>query len=105
MRKDRGHVLRRDKRRTGTNDRDKASKVQAHRTVPPQDGRKRSSACGGGGKLLLTGMPPDQVLIHAKTYVFEIPCWGANCWPGGNLDLKEILGPHTKFHGNVACGC
>ncbi|XP_074471053.1 estrogen receptor isoform X1 [Sebastes fasciatus] len=63
MRKDRGGVLRRDKRRTGTNDRDKASKDQEHRTVPPQDGRKRSSACGGGGKSLLAGMPPDQVLL------------------------------------------
>ncbi|XP_034756180.1 estrogen receptor isoform X1 [Etheostoma cragini] len=63
VRKDRGRVLRRDKRRTGTNDRDKASKDLAHRTVPPQDGRKRSSACGGGGKLLLTSMSPDQVLL------------------------------------------
>ncbi|XP_054474158.1 estrogen receptor [Anoplopoma fimbria] len=64
VRKDRGRVLRRDKRRTGTSDRDKASKDLEHRTVPPQDGRKRSSssACGGG-KSLLTNMPPDQVLL------------------------------------------
>ncbi|XP_029318580.1 estrogen receptor [Cottoperca gobio] len=63
VRKDRGRVLRRDKRRTGNSDRDKASKDQEHRTVPPQDGRRRSSACGGGVKSLLTGMPPDQVLL------------------------------------------
>ncbi|XP_042359656.1 estrogen receptor [Plectropomus leopardus] len=64
VRKDRGRVLRRDKRRTGTSDRDKASKDLEHRTAPPQDGRKRSSssACGGG-KSSLTGMPPDQVLL------------------------------------------
>lgn len=72
MRKDRGGVLRRDKRRTGTNDRDKASKDQEHRTVPPQDGRKRSSACGGGGKSLLAGMPPDQVLIHVETSIHQL---------------------------------
>ncbi|XP_059212175.1 estrogen receptor isoform X1 [Centropristis striata] len=67
VRKDRGRVLRRDKRRTGTTDRDKAFKDLEHRTAPPQDGRRRSSssssACGGGGKSTLTGMPPDQVLL------------------------------------------
>ncbi|XP_040015780.2 estrogen receptor isoform X1 [Gasterosteus aculeatus] len=72
VRKDRGRVLRRDKRRTGLGDRDKASKDLEHRTVPSQDARKRSSsnsnsssssgACGGG-KSFLTSMPPDQVLL------------------------------------------
>lgn len=64
VRKDRGRVMRRDKRRTGTSDRDKASKGQEHRTVPPQDRRKHtssSSAAGGGGKSSMIGMPSDQV--------------------------------------------
>ncbi|KAK5852910.1 hypothetical protein PBY51_006743 [Eleginops maclovinus] len=63
VRKDRGHVLRRDKRRTATVDRDKASKDLEYTTVPTQDGRKRSSACGGGVRSTLNGMPPDQVLL------------------------------------------
>nr|UVT54410.1 estrogen receptor alpha [Siniperca chuatsi] len=66
VRKDRGRVLRRDKRRTGTSDRDKASKGLEHRTVPPQVRRKHSSsssAGGGEGKSPVTGMPPDQVLL------------------------------------------
>ncbi|KAM8832874.1 estrogen receptor [Spinachia spinachia] len=69
VRKDRGRLMRRDKRRTGLSDKDKASKDLEHRTAPSQDGRKRSSssstssgACGGG-KSLLTSMPPDQVLL------------------------------------------
>ncbi|XP_040919626.1 estrogen receptor isoform X2 [Toxotes jaculatrix] len=62
VRKDRGHVLRRDKRRAGTSDRDKASKDLEHRTAPLQDGRKRSSSAGGG-KSSVTGMAPDQVLL------------------------------------------
>ena len=66
MRKDRGRVLRRDKRRTGTSDRDKASKGLEHRTAPPQDRRKHisSSAGGGGGKSSVISMPPDQVWQH-----------------------------------------
>nr|O42132.1 RecName: Full=Estrogen receptor; Short=ER; AltName: Full=ER-alpha; AltName: Full=Estradiol receptor; AltName: Full=Nuclear receptor subfamily 3 group A member 1 [Pagrus major]BAA22517.1 estrogen receptor [Pagrus major] len=65
MRKDRGRVLRRDKQRTGTSDRDKASKGLEHRTAPPQDRRKHisSSAGGGGGKSSMISMPPDQVLL------------------------------------------
>ncbi|XP_045917594.1 estrogen receptor isoform X1 [Micropterus dolomieu] len=65
VRKDRGRVLRRDKRRAGTNDRDKTSKDLEYRTVPPQDRRKHSSssAGGGGGKSSVTGMSPDQVLL------------------------------------------
>uniref|UniRef100_A0A671VQI3 Estrogen receptor n=1 Tax=Sparus aurata TaxID=8175 RepID=A0A671VQI3_SPAAU len=65
VRKDRGRVLRRDKRRTGTSDRDKASKGLEHRTAPPQDRRKHisSSAGGGGGKSSVISMPPDQVLL------------------------------------------
>lgn len=63
VRKDRGRVLRRDKRWTGT--RDKSTKELEHRTVPPQDGRKRSSSSNsaGGGKSSIAGMPPDQVLL------------------------------------------
>lgn len=82
MRKDRGRVLRREKRRAGTNERDKASKDLEYRTVPPQDRRKHSSssAGGGGGKSSVTGMSPDQVLLHVDTvtFVFEILCCGVN---------------------------
>ncbi|XP_056284718.1 estrogen receptor isoform X3 [Pseudoliparis swirei] len=63
VRKDRGRILRRDKRRTGTGDRDKASKNLEPRTGPAQDGRKRSSSACAGGKSLVTSMPPDQVLL------------------------------------------
>ncbi|XP_070704905.1 estrogen receptor [Pempheris klunzingeri] len=67
VRKDRGRVLRRDKRRrSGTSDRDKASKVLEHRTLPPQDRRKHSSSGSAGGgdvKPSVTSMPPDQVLL------------------------------------------
>ncbi|KAK9531504.1 hypothetical protein VZT92_010925 [Zoarces viviparus] len=65
VRKDRGHVLRRDKRRSDLSDRDKASKDLEHRTVPSQDRRKRSSISSAcvGGKSMLTSMPPDQVLL------------------------------------------
>ncbi|KAM6906010.1 estrogen receptor isoform 3-T3 [Lycodopsis pacificus] len=63
VRKDRGRVLRRDKRRSDLSDRDKASKE--HRTVPSQDRRKRSSISSAciGGKSMLASMPPDQVLL------------------------------------------
>ncbi|XP_010788990.1 estrogen receptor-like, partial [Notothenia coriiceps] len=63
VRKDRGRVLRRDKARTDTTDRVKASKDLEQRTVPPVDGRRRSSAFGGGVRSTLNGMPPDQVLL------------------------------------------
>ncbi|KAJ0026827.1 hypothetical protein NQD34_017827 [Periophthalmus magnuspinnatus] len=60
IRKDRGRVLRRDKRRI---DRDKNSKVLHHKTAPQQDSKKHySSTPGGGGKFAITGMSPDQVL-------------------------------------------
>ncbi|XP_070842982.1 estrogen receptor [Chaetodon trifascialis] len=66
--KDRGRVLRRDKRRISTSNRVKVSKDLEHRTVPPQDRRKHSSsssssAGGGGGKSSVIGMPPDQVIL------------------------------------------
>ncbi|XP_056219122.1 estrogen receptor isoform X1 [Seriola aureovittata] len=63
MRKDRSRVLRPDKRRTGTSDKDKASKDQEHRRVHLQEGRKHSSSSTGGGKSSVTGTPPDQVLL------------------------------------------
>ncbi len=77
VRKDRGRVLRREKRRTGTSDRNKASKELEHRIAPPQDRRKHSSSAGcEGGKSSVISMPPDQVLIHVETmrFVFEILC-------------------------------
>uniref|UniRef100_A0A672Z8S2 Estrogen receptor n=1 Tax=Sphaeramia orbicularis TaxID=375764 RepID=A0A672Z8S2_9TELE len=57
VRKERGRVLRRDKRRT---ERDKSSKDFHHKTSPHLDGRKH---CSGGGKSSVTAMPPDQVLL------------------------------------------
>ncbi|XP_028997147.1 estrogen receptor isoform X2 [Betta splendens] len=64
VRKDRGRVLRHGKRRSGTSDRVKATKVLEHRAAPPQDGRKhRSSAGGEEGRSPDTAMPPDQVLL------------------------------------------
>ncbi|KAM6992537.1 estrogen receptor [Tautogolabrus adspersus] len=62
VRKDRGRVVRRDKRRTGTTDKDKGHKGREQRTVPPQDRRKHSSSYGGG-KSPVISMPPDQVLL------------------------------------------
>lgn len=63
MRKDRGRVLRREKRRAC--DRDKPAKDLPHTRASPQDGRKRamssSSTSGGGGRSSLNNMPPDQV--------------------------------------------
>ncbi|XP_034555114.1 estrogen receptor [Notolabrus celidotus] len=62
VRKDRGRVLRRDKRRTGTSEKDKGLKDREQRTGPPQDRRKLSSNAGGG-KSAVISMPPDQVLL------------------------------------------
>nr|AAP72178.1 estrogen receptor alpha [Halichoeres tenuispinis] len=62
VRKDRGRVLRRDKRRTGTSDKDNGSKDREQRTVPPQGRRKHGSSVGGG-KSPVISMPPDQVLL------------------------------------------
>ncbi|XP_055005286.1 estrogen receptor isoform X2 [Boleophthalmus pectinirostris] len=60
IRKDRGRVLRRDKRRT---DRDKNSKNLQHKTAPQQDSKKHyNSTSGGGPKLVVSGLSPDQVL-------------------------------------------
>ncbi|XP_058469588.1 estrogen receptor [Solea solea] len=69
MRKDRSRVLRRDKSRTGTSERDQASKDPKdpdHKTVPLQDRRKRGSSTrvgGRGGRSSVSSMPPDQVLL------------------------------------------
>ncbi|XP_053301489.1 estrogen receptor isoform X2 [Pleuronectes platessa] len=65
VRKDRSRVLRHDKRRPGTNDRDTASKDQDHKTAPLLDGRKRSSSTAGG-KSSVAVMLPDQVLVLLK---------------------------------------
>uniref|UniRef100_A0AAX7SQJ9 Estrogen receptor n=1 Tax=Astatotilapia calliptera TaxID=8154 RepID=A0AAX7SQJ9_ASTCA len=65
MRKDRGRVLRREKRRAC--DRDKPAKDLPHTKAPPHDGRKHatssSSTSGGGGRSSLNSIPPDQVLL------------------------------------------
>ncbi|KAM3603061.1 uncharacterized protein V6R79_015900 [Siganus canaliculatus] len=73
VRKDRGRVLRRDKRRTITTDKDKVSKDVEHRTAPPQNKKKTSSSScssgggrgfsGGGGRSAVAAVPPDQVLL------------------------------------------
>ncbi|XP_033991292.1 estrogen receptor-like [Trematomus bernacchii] len=63
VRKDRSRVLRRVKGQTDTTGRVKASKDLEQRTVPPVDGRRRSSAFGGGVRSTMNGMPPDQVLL------------------------------------------
>ncbi|XP_074541724.1 estrogen receptor [Halichoeres trimaculatus] len=61
VRKDRGRVLRRDKRRTCTSDKDKGSKEREQRTAPPQGRRKHSNSMGGKSPVI--SMPPDQVLL------------------------------------------
>ncbi|XP_061563302.1 estrogen receptor [Cololabis saira] len=65
VRKDRGRILRRDKRRTGIGD--KVSKGQEYKTVLHHEGKKRSSTGGGGGggggRSSVTSMPPEQVLL------------------------------------------
>lgn len=99
VRKDRGRVLRRDKRWTGT--RDKSTKELEHRTVPPQDGRKRSSSSNsaGGGKSSIAGMPPDQVLIHVEKMNIYSKFYGnaAICFVGqGKFDLKVALDKRSK---------
>lgn len=62
VRKDRGRVLQRDKRRI---DRDKLSKELHHKTTQPERKKRSSSSSspGGGGKFTVAGMSPDQVLI------------------------------------------
>lgn len=90
VRKDRGRVLRRDKRWTGT--RDKSTRELGHRTVPPQHGRKRSSSAGAG-KSPVAGMPPDQVLIHVETMTI---------YSRGKFDLE---GPRQKALDKRSKGC
>ncbi|XP_075315736.1 estrogen receptor isoform X1 [Odontesthes bonariensis] len=63
VRKDRGRVLRRDKRRTGISVRDKVSKGLEHKPASHHDGRKHSGPVGGGGRSSATSMPPEQVLL------------------------------------------
>uniref|UniRef100_A0A3Q2YE51 Estrogen receptor n=3 Tax=Hippocampus comes TaxID=109280 RepID=A0A3Q2YE51_HIPCM len=66
VRKDRGRITRRDKRRTGATE--KLTKETEHRKVAPQDGRKQSGGGGsaGGGRSSVTDIPPDQVLNHTQ---------------------------------------
>ncbi|XP_037837543.1 estrogen receptor isoform X1 [Kryptolebias marmoratus] len=68
VRKDRGRVLRRDKRRGGIGDRDKVAKGLEHKAAASHDGRRRSSSSssiggGGGGRSSLLNLPPEQVLL------------------------------------------
>lgn len=61
IRKDRGgRAIRRDRRKSGNEDRVKSYSEQSSlRTAPPQDRRKKSS----GGVVSALCMPPDQVLV------------------------------------------
>lgn len=61
IRKDRGgRTIRRDRRKSGNEDRVKSYSEQTSlRTAPPQDRRKKSS----GGVVSALCMPPDQVLV------------------------------------------
>uniref|UniRef100_A0A8C6UH46 Estrogen receptor n=1 Tax=Neogobius melanostomus TaxID=47308 RepID=A0A8C6UH46_9GOBI len=60
VRKDRGRVLRHDKRRI---DRDKNSKDSRHKTAPQQDRKKHSCRSSSEEpKFRVTGLSPDQVL-------------------------------------------
>ncbi|XP_047243890.1 estrogen receptor isoform X2 [Girardinichthys multiradiatus] len=62
VRKDRGRILRRDKRRTGISDREKTVKGLEHKTAPHLDKKRRSNALGGG-RSSVTGLPSEQVLV------------------------------------------
>jgi len=72
VRKDRGRVLRRDKRRTGICVRDKVAKGLEHKAASHHDGRKHSGTVGGGGRSSATSMPPEQVLICVEKYPFAV---------------------------------
>ncbi|KAF7669567.1 hypothetical protein LDENG_00173880 [Lucifuga dentata] len=75
LRKDRGsRILQHDKWRSGTVDRDKASKEVERRTAPPRDGRKNNSSNDGGQRSLMTGMHPDQVLLQLQSAEPPILC-------------------------------
>nr|BAF46102.1 estrogen receptor alpha [Acanthogobius flavimanus] len=83
IRKDRGRVLRRDKRRT---DRDKSSKDSCQKTAPPQDNKKHySSNAGGGAKFAVSGMSPDQVLQLLQGAEPPILC-----------SRQKLNGPYTE---------
>ncbi|XP_053736184.1 estrogen receptor [Synchiropus splendidus] len=62
VRKDRGRVLRRDKRRTSTSN--KSMKELQQRAAHSQEGRRYSSSVGGGGgRASLGDISPEQVLL------------------------------------------
>nr|XP_061806909.1 estrogen receptor-like [Nerophis lumbriciformis] len=62
VRKDRGRVTRRDKRRTGAME--KSNKETEHRKGHPQDVRRQSGyRSTSGGRSSVTDIPPDQVLL------------------------------------------
>ncbi|XP_041662096.1 estrogen receptor isoform X2 [Cheilinus undulatus] len=62
VRKDRGRVLRRDKRQTGASDKDKGSNNREQKKKTSQDRRKHSNS-SGGGRAPVISLPPDQVLL------------------------------------------
>uniref|UniRef100_A0A3Q2Q3W4 Estrogen receptor n=1 Tax=Fundulus heteroclitus TaxID=8078 RepID=A0A3Q2Q3W4_FUNHE len=62
VRKERGRVLRRDKRRTAISDREKAVKGLEPKTSPHQDKRRRGSALGGD-RSSVASLPSEQVLL------------------------------------------
>ncbi|XP_038137568.1 estrogen receptor [Cyprinodon tularosa] len=62
VRKDRGRVLRRDKRRPGISDREKTVKGPENRAAPHHDKRRRSTALGGG-RSSVSSLPSEQVLL------------------------------------------
>uniref|UniRef100_A0A8C5NHH5 Estrogen receptor-like n=1 Tax=Gouania willdenowi TaxID=441366 RepID=A0A8C5NHH5_GOUWI len=69
VRKDRGRVLRRDKRRAGIIDREKVAKDVEHKATPTHEGRKRNGIAGGGAGgvlLLLQGAEPPILSSRQK---------------------------------------
>ncbi|KAK7907766.1 hypothetical protein WMY93_016378 [Mugilogobius chulae] len=83
IRKDRGRVLRRDKRRI---DKDKNTKDSRHKILPPQDNKKHySSSSGGGAKLAVSGMSPEQVLQMLQGAEPPILC-----------SRQKLSGPYTE---------
>ncbi|CAL9692470.1 unnamed protein product [Knipowitschia caucasica] len=83
IRKDRGRVVRRDKRKP---DKDKNAKGSHPRTAPLQDKRQYVSSSGGQAKLSITGMSPDQVLQLLQGAEPPILC-----------SRQKLSGPYTEI--------